>query len=265
MPDPWFRCASCAEEGGEHVARGLCSACYKRHREYGTLDRYQPVRDLPRPPHTCTTHAPGTPVCYREHRCRCRDCTTAKVRYDARLRLDRQRRLVPSIGARRRVQGLAWAGWPQRWLDALAGYQPGTINAAIRRDLITRRTDRKLRELTDRLAGIHPEPTTTGERIAVSRAKALARRDGWPPLMAWDEGRGPHGIDNPDATPHGVRRGNPGRTGNGETVAELEGLLAAGEAPEQIARQLGVKLDTLQQDARRRGRQDLIRRLGRAS
>lgn len=34
---------------------------------------------------------------------------------------------------------------------------------------------------------------------------------------------------------------------------------------EQAARQLGVKLDTLQQDARRRGRQDMLRRLGRSS
>jgi hypothetical protein len=102
-------------------------------------------------------------------------------------------RVIPAIGTRRRVQALAWMGWPNWAVAERIGYPPGTLTAVIYRDVVSVRMATRVRAVYGELSG-QPGPS--------KHAAVKARRNGNAPPAAWDDGE----IDDPKARPRGVRR-----------------------------------------------------------
>lgn len=109
---------------------------------------------------------------------------------------------VPPLGARRRLQALAAAGFP---LHALSkgmdwGEDPQPVHRFITgksgSKFVMHSTYRKACELYDKLEMV--DPLETGySKISVSRARSSARKNGYAPPHCWD----PDTIDDPDAIP----------------------------------------------------------------
>lgn len=89
------------------------------------------------------------------------------------------RRGVDSTGSRRRVQALAWMGWPAAEVAARAGTTRGTLQSEI---LPTRRISvrlaRRIADVYDQLSMIEGPSAQTA---------AVARRLGFAPALAWDD------------------------------------------------------------------------------
>lgn len=105
------------------------------------------------------------------------------------------RHSVNSLGLRRRVQALAWMGWPAREVAARAGTTVSTLRTLM---IPRRRPSRALvirvAVVYDQLAGI-PGPSPHAARYARDR--------GCYPPAAWDD------IDDPKERPKGVRKTAP--------------------------------------------------------
>lgn len=107
-------------------------------------------------------------------------------------------RRVDALGTRRRLQGLAWQGWPTSELasrlgvneSALSKLRSGTAKHAEVRTAIA------VRELTARLE--YQPPPKHVRRRDISAVKNLAAKNGWAPLAAWDD------IDDPYEQAKGV-------------------------------------------------------------
>lgn len=99
--------------------------------------------------------------------------------------------VINPIGTRRRLQGLAVAGYGLTVLAGELNRSPGKLQQATTR--ITVRADfaRAVRDLADRLE-IVPPP---GDPGLIAATQGDAERRGWVPLAAWDD------IDDPAATP----------------------------------------------------------------
>lgn len=99
---------------------------------------------------------------------------------------------IPAAGTRRRVQSLAWMGWPGRTVAEMAGYDRRALELSYRHRVSVRLASR-VAALYDELAG-RPGPSPYIAREA--------RKCGHAPPAAWD------GIDmdDPKARPRGVRR-----------------------------------------------------------
>ena len=211
--------------------------------------------------HTCTRHPAGTMTCYKMCRCRCDPCTTAYRSYSKRI-LHHPRR-VDATGTRRRIQALAANGWPLTWLSARLGLSSDVMGARLGRTYVTPETAEQVRRLYDDLWDVAPPASTRDEKGATSRARTFARRHGWVPPLAWDDDAGPHGIDNPHATP--VLGSEPRTMGPRPSVRveDVEWLASCGATADGIAHQLGVKRATLLGKLRDAGRDDLLERLER--
>jgi hypothetical protein len=100
---------------------------------------------------------------------------------------------INSAGTRRRVQALAWMGWPATEVAARAGTTPATLRTLI---LPSRQISfalaRRVAEVYERLS-----LTSGPSKGSASKARQL----GFAPPMAWDDDR----IDNPRARPRGMR------------------------------------------------------------
>ncbi len=107
---------------------------------------------------------------------------------------------VDALPTTRRLQALATLGWSSRALAAELGITAGALRRLRRGDqpYAAAATAAAVRDAYDRLAARCPRPSTQVLRTAAEQH--------WPPPMAWDDGHGPHGIDNPRATPVGIRR-----------------------------------------------------------
>jgi len=110
--------------------------------------------------------------------------------------------LIPSDGARRRLQGLVYDGWPPPVLAVELGANATLpVLRLLRGDqpMITMTRHDAVAALCRRLANAQPPQKTSGKgnwpRV---RYQAWARDQGWVPLAAWDD------IDDPDETPKGV-------------------------------------------------------------
>ncbi len=163
-------------------------------------------------------------------------------------------------GTRRRIQALIAAGWN---ITALA-QRLGTSNHALGQrlrlgDRVHVDTAAKVRALYDELWDVPPPAGTQWERMSATRSRLMAERNGWPPPLAWDDGHGPHGIDNPAATPDlGDRVRRPNRR---VRDSEVEWLAEAGESLDAIAAQLGVTPASVKTALERHGRRDLRDRI----
>lgn len=103
---------------------------------------------------------------------------------------------VDSTGTRRRVQALAWMGWPCREIAARAGTTERSLHRLIR-------PDRRISAaLAARVAAVYEELCMTPGPSRITASKA--RGAGHAPPLAWDG----VDIDDPKARPVGVARGD---------------------------------------------------------
>lgn len=148
---------------------------------------------------------------------------------------------VSAIGTRRRLQGLSALGWDHQTVSTATGIDGDRLARLKRIDaacgFCTVREARRVDEVFQRLQMITPPKSRAG-----SRSRHFARVNGWPLPLAWDEDT----IDDPNSLPH---------TGSG--ADDFADLIAdhryLGRDDRDIARRLGLKLDTLQQRLRRAG------------
>ena len=158
----------------------------------------------------------------------------------------------------RRVAALVCAGWSIEHLARRCG---------VARPSLTVSHQRKTVAVAGRVAAVYeelwdkqPPDDTPQDRWVALRNRRRAIRLGYAPALAWDDGYGPHGIDNPGATPHQWKRTESSRTRRDDVVDLVEaGVSLAG----LIER--GISPDGADAALRRAGRHDLaaqIRPLG---
>lgn len=109
--------------------------------------------------------------------------------------------LVDATGARRRLQGLTWAGYTAPVIAAAASLSTDTVslirNGGQPRILVA--TARQVTAVYEALLR-RPMPRNDHPRgTGPARAVSLAAHRGWAPPWTWDD------IDDPDATPKGLR------------------------------------------------------------
>jgi hypothetical protein len=148
--------------------------------------------------------------------------------------------LVGITGTRRRAQALVATGWSQARLARELGLTAANFCGMLRRDQVTAATARAVSDLYDRLWNQPPPEHDQRARIAASRARRHAEREGWAPPLAWDDNQ----IDDPDGrAAEGWRR--PARTthpsaGLAEDAAEL--MRGQGYTRGHAASRLGVSV-----------------------
>ena len=100
---------------------------------------------------------------------------------------------VDATGARRRVEALAWMGWPNREVAVRVGCSPRSLPTLLHRGRLSVRLAWRIAAVYEELSGV-PGPS----RGAAGKARAL----GFAPPAAWDD----ESIDDPSERPQGVRR-----------------------------------------------------------
>ncbi|MEW2393125.1 hypothetical protein AB0933_32670 [Streptomyces venezuelae] len=103
---------------------------------------------------------------------------------------------VPSVCTQRRLQALAWQGWPPEVLEGRLGVHAGWIVRCYRRKAVTAATRTRVAGLYDEFWNVLPED------VGVDAGRARAVRDaaieaGFCGPLAWDDDT----IDDPDALP----------------------------------------------------------------
>ena len=172
----------------------------------------------------------GTYRGYRAHRMAdevaCGPCRLARNHYERFRKYDEQMgrpRLMPTHGLQRRFHALQALGWSGRAIAPVAGYSSDRhLQHALTNQTCLRRTWLAVAGAYELLSMKLPPERTPDERRSVTRVRNYARRQGWPPPLAWDD------IDDPNEEPRGVRDGH-----EDEPDAEdwLDRILA-GERPE---------------------------------
>lgn len=166
---------------------------------------------------------------------------------------------TPGAGTARRLQALALIGWTTTQLVDHTGLDPIRL-----RDLRQGRNERidtgEARAVAAAYEALWDQPqTATRWNVAIT---SRASRYGWRPPAAWDDGRGPHGIDNPRATPAGAA--HQPKVPAADLVAEVEQLI--GTPARLVAHALGYdKPKSLATRLRRLGRDDLANRFERVA
>lgn len=108
------------------------------------------------------------------------------------------RRLVPVLGAQRRVEALQAQGWPGRWLSAKLGWREQRLQTLLcHQKYVNRSTYQAICRLYDQLWDQRPPMDTPGHRQSVARTVRWAARRGFAPPLAWDDDT----IDDPQAKP----------------------------------------------------------------
>jgi hypothetical protein len=105
----------------------------------------------------------------------------------------RSHRGTDATGTRRRVQALAWMGWPAHVVASRAGTTAATLLTETCRGRLSVR-------LAEGVRAVYADLSATPGPSRIAGAKA--RQSGHAPPAAWDDGQ----IDNPRARPQGVRR-----------------------------------------------------------
>lgn len=198
----------------------------------------------------CGTRA-GYDVHRRAGQPSCEPCRRAAARYEQERQLDLMAgnpRLVDATGTRRRIHALIALGYRHTVLAAELGVSHDVVRKRSLAPKVNRETATAVAAMYDRLSMRLPEERTHGEKIAVSRARNLARRNGWLPPLAWEEGT----IDDPAATPLVSRSEHVYLAA--ELVAEWDHLRRAGESIDQAARQLGVTVGAIEKAIERAGK-----------
>ncbi|MEU0665717.1 hypothetical protein ABZ508_26525 [Streptomyces lavendulocolor] len=137
-------------------------------------------------------------------------------------------RLVNAVGARRRVQALVAIGWSMSSLAPEVGLSHTALEdiANGRRVRVTTGTHEAIRAA---YRSFSKKPGPSGW------VRAFAARQGWHGPLAWDD------IDDPAATPEALEPYTPIGPNSRDSmrIPEIRHLLAFGESPASIARQMG--------------------------
>lgn len=113
--------------------------------------------------------------------CRCDLCREAKRRYEKRRAYEAAHgavRLVPSLGAQRRIRALMALGWTCHDIAGLIGGTRAGVRNVLHRDLIRPVTH-------DQYVTAYNQLSMTVGPSQVTRDRARAK--GWPPPLAWDD------------------------------------------------------------------------------
>ena len=209
--------------------------------------------------HTCTKHEPGTRQCHIAHGCECPACLQASYAYGKRVRLLalRGQTSQPACGVQRRLQALLAVGWSLVELGGRLGRSRSSMTDLLAQvDSVHWATHAAVRDLYNDLWDATPPESTTSQRRAATRARRRAQREGWAPPAAWDDGTGPHGIDNPNATPVGVRTAGANRQQYGHAGEDLVDLIERGASFGHLEA-IGHRPAGIERALRRMGRADL--------
>jgi hypothetical protein len=185
--------------------------------------------------------------------CRQPCCRRAIARYEKRRRLmlvQGQHLATPAIGPQRRIQALMALGWTSADIANAAGW---ASREYVRRVLkgqkgkpttwVQAKTHAAIRDVYDALSMSIPEPTP-----ARRRTQTRARRNGWPPPLAWDDER----IDDPNYQPRGMRADEP--RPQGTLLEEWAHLRRSGVSMHAAAAQLGVTVGAIEKATERAAR-----------
>jgi hypothetical protein len=103
---------------------------------------------------------------------------------------------IPGVGTVRRVRALVAIGWSLTELAERMGWSLANLC-----DLVSCRSDDVAVRTAQLVAKLYGRLSMTPNAGPLSgRARAMARRKGWVPPLAWNEGA----IDNPRARPRGI-------------------------------------------------------------
>ncbi|MGU3409151.1 hypothetical protein ACLBWP_03505 [Microbacterium sp. M1A1_1b] len=94
---------------------------------------------------------------------------------------------LSSRGTHRRVQALVYLGWSQLELSRRLNLATNEVNRILTEPHVTGRTHRAVAALYEQLWNTEPPQDTPSQRTSVTKARALARRKGWHPALAWDD------------------------------------------------------------------------------
>jgi hypothetical protein len=158
---------------------------------------------------------------------------------------------VSAMGTHRRIQALAARGWSLRKISARLNITEGNFWALQQRDQVTADTHRRMAAIYEELWDQEPPHDEWHSKAAYTRALNFAARRGWLPPLAWDD------IDT-DPDPESST--DESQMTEAEAFLEdVEFLLDAGEASEQVAIILGRKPGAIAKLAERYDRLDLAR------
>lgn len=185
----------------------------------------------------------------RDDETACVACKRAAASAEARYEMNRARgipgRLSP-VGTQRRLQALVALGFTWSYLDRYMGNRMAEKFGSGRLNYVFPATHAKVLETFNALADTEPPQTTAAERGAVTKARNMARRHGWPPPGAWFD------IDDPDERPDPGWR--PLQYRAEELAAEWDHLRWAGVSIYTAASQLGVTVGAIEKAVERVGK-----------
>lgn len=156
-------------------------------------------------------------------------------------------RMVPTVGARRRMQALALLGWTNRDLAPLVGRTPESLAATMRRSATISR------DLHERIASVHSRLWNTPAPVSAAskRVRTEARLKGWMPTAAWDD------IDHDDAPQLGETIVSLAPTGRTSRAAvdpdDIAWMLRSNATSWEAAERLGITRGYLLELAQRHG------------
>lgn len=170
---------------------------------------------------------------------------------------------LEACGAARRLRALVAIGWSQTKLADRVGITLANLNliALGKQTRVTARVHRAVTNVYDELWNTPPVAADRWAAASITRAKQTAAGHGWPPPLAWDDDT----IDEPDATPEGIRTGQPRPIGTGVDADDIiwwleqEPLATA----EQIGGRFGLTRGAVRVALARAGRADQIAQLNR--
>lgn len=144
----------------------------------------------------------GTEDRYANGGCRCDPCSAAATRGRKVRRLVTRDQADPltvsAVGSRRRLHALMTVGWSLPRMEREAGVKRWTfIRIHKEGERVHRDTAELISQLYDELWNTEPSTETKAELHGVSYSKAIAKRNGYAPPMAWDDDT----IDDPAAEP----------------------------------------------------------------
>lgn len=224
--------------GRARTVSNLATQCTDPHetgRSPSQLLRSQPKRVAPIDRTGCPARLDrdgkqrhGNYSAYVYSKCRCPD---AREAYRLRRKRGREGRsvpnLIPSIGTQRRLQGLAVYGLTSVDVEALTGISRKT-QFSIRNGItaiVQAATAATIAQLAAQLVADGAQPLTGPSNSAPGRAQRAAKKNGWAPLMAWDN------IDDASEVPQHNLANAPHSVEEVDAV-ELQRLLAGHLRPE---------------------------------
>lgn len=107
-----------------------------------------------------------------------------------------------AVGTIRRLQALAWAGWPAPYVAPRVPLHPDYMKRLMRGHTgptVTVETARGVAVVFRRLWDVDPVTAGVPAHKAV-QVRTMSARKGWVSALTWDD------IDDPEATPNGVRK-----------------------------------------------------------